>query len=55
MGCGILYRMVAEQIGLRATLATRRTGRKEGYEVTQGVEYPGDKEADVAKLSYHHF
>jgi hypothetical protein len=25
MGCGILYRMVAEQIGLRATLATRRT------------------------------
>jgi hypothetical protein len=25
MGCGILYRMVAEQIGLGATLATRRT------------------------------
>ncbi len=25
MGCGILYRMVAEQIGLRATLATCRT------------------------------
>ena len=25
MGCGILYRMVAEQIGLSATLATRRT------------------------------
>jgi hypothetical protein len=26
MGCGILYRMVVEQIGLRATLATRRMG-----------------------------
>ena len=26
MGCGILYRMVAERIGLSATLATRRTG-----------------------------
>ncbi len=26
MGCGILYRMLAEQIGLCATLATRRTG-----------------------------
>jgi hypothetical protein len=26
MGCGILYRMVEEQIGLSATLATRRTG-----------------------------
>ena len=26
MGCGILYRMVAERIGLGATLATRRTG-----------------------------
>jgi hypothetical protein len=25
MGCGILYRMVAERIGLSATLATRRT------------------------------
>jgi hypothetical protein len=25
MGCGILYRMVAERIGLCATLATRRT------------------------------
>ena len=25
MGCGILYRMVAERIGLGATLATRRT------------------------------
>ncbi len=25
MGCGILYRMVAEQIGLCAMLATRRT------------------------------
>ncbi len=25
MGCGILYRMVAEQIGLCATLAMRRT------------------------------
>jgi len=24
MGCGILYRMVAERIGLSATLATRR-------------------------------
>ncbi len=24
MECGILYRMVAEQIGLRATLATHR-------------------------------
>jgi len=27
MGCGILYRMVAEWIGLCATLPTRRTGR----------------------------
>ncbi len=26
MGCGILYWMLAEQIGLCATLATRRTG-----------------------------
>jgi hypothetical protein len=26
MGCGILYRMVAEWIGLCAMLATRRTG-----------------------------
>ena len=26
MGCGILYRMVAERIGLSATLATHRTG-----------------------------
>jgi hypothetical protein len=25
MGCGILYRMVAEQIGLRAMLAMRGT------------------------------
>ncbi len=28
MGCGILYRMVAERIGLGATLATRRTVRE---------------------------
>jgi hypothetical protein len=27
MGCGILYRMLAERVGLCATLATRRTGR----------------------------
>jgi hypothetical protein len=26
MGCGILYRMVAERIGLSATLTTRRRG-----------------------------
>jgi hypothetical protein len=26
MGCGILYRMSAEWVGLCATLATRRTG-----------------------------
>ena len=27
MGCGILYRMVAERFGLSATLATRRTDK----------------------------
>jgi hypothetical protein len=27
MGCGILYRIMAEQFGLCATLATRRTAK----------------------------
>jgi len=38
MGCGILYRMVAERIGLSATLATRRTVASDVVIYREGVE-----------------
>ena len=38
MGCGILYRMVAERIGLSATLATRRTDTLEWMLIKRSEE-----------------
>jgi hypothetical protein len=40
MGCGILYRMLAEQIGLCATLATRRTDSRMYADATESGRKP---------------
>jgi hypothetical protein len=50
MGCSILYRMVAEQIRLHATLATCRTGLYGSSTQERGVDR-GDGNSDTSALN----